>query len=336
MKTALLSAAGKSERASVAEEQGQDHEQRPRDDTAQAHVDEAWSRFVADYGVRLRILGEAEASAVALRSVCWTLRASASRTKSGIGIGSGSDSRSSQGTISSVEPGEEHEGDSSVVWMPDWCLGTLFLLAGGDVSQTLALAAAAVQSGQLLALSLLLAPDADTDTGGGSGTAAGEAALGPARWRARVQYAVMAHTVDRLVEAELPAVASAFRRAGLTSTPLVVTWLEQCFWNVLDWPDVSLLLPLYQWFALSHCSCSRRALALVAFSFSVARIILLSLPDLSLSLSIALSLSVFFLLIPFCLFWSSLRRKGSANRDGGYERKQERENEEDRASSLTG
>lgn len=171
---------------------------------AQRSVDEAWTSLVVDYAMRLGLANDADSATKELTAVYNALRATYAAPSH---------------TIS--------DGANSVVWFPDWCVGSLFLLAGAQAQETLQLAETARMSGALAALSPLLAE-------------AGESGAQPAvrQWHAQIQYATLAHAVDRLVQAHLPAVASAFRRAGLTSTSLVVVWLEQSFWNVLDWPNV--------------------------------------------------------------------------------------------------
>jgi hypothetical protein len=51
-------------------------------------------------------------------------------------------------------------------------------------------------------------------------------------------YAFASHWVGRLLALEAPLVAGALRLSGLACARVVVPWLQQCFLNVLDWPEV--------------------------------------------------------------------------------------------------
>ncbi|XP_030201530.1 protein broad-minded isoform X1 [Gadus morhua] len=51
-------------------------------------------------------------------------------------------------------------------------------------------------------------------------------------------YWCTAHYVEMLLKAEVPLVHSAFRMSGFTPSQICLQWLNQCFWNYLDWPEV--------------------------------------------------------------------------------------------------
>ncbi|KAG7282569.1 hypothetical protein CRUP_018688 [Coryphaenoides rupestris] len=51
-------------------------------------------------------------------------------------------------------------------------------------------------------------------------------------------YWCTAHYVEMLLKAEVPLVHSAFRMSGFTPSQMCLQWLNQCFWNYLDWPQV--------------------------------------------------------------------------------------------------
>jgi len=51
-------------------------------------------------------------------------------------------------------------------------------------------------------------------------------------------YAGTGHCVELIVEQEMPVVFAAFRMSGITISHMVVHWTKQCFWSVLDWPDI--------------------------------------------------------------------------------------------------
>ena len=53
-----------------------------------------------------------------------------------------------------------------------------------------------------------------------------------------------AHNVELLLEAEVPLVYSAFKMSGYTPGQIVQHWLTQCFWNFLDWEQITLYLTL--------------------------------------------------------------------------------------------
>ncbi|KAI8803521.1 broad-minded protein-domain-containing protein, partial [Cladochytrium replicatum] len=60
-------------------------------------------------------------------------------------------------------------------------------------------------------------------------------------------YSVLSHVVEGILEEELPSVSSAFTLAGCTPSQITQRWLRECFWNVLDFPDVCryILLSLF-------------------------------------------------------------------------------------------
>ncbi|CAH1269946.1 TBC1D32 [Branchiostoma lanceolatum] len=51
-------------------------------------------------------------------------------------------------------------------------------------------------------------------------------------------YYCSAHYVELILQAEVPAVASAFRMSGYTPSQICQHWLRQCFWNYLDWLEI--------------------------------------------------------------------------------------------------
>ncbi|XP_036358101.1 protein broad-minded [Octopus sinensis] len=53
-----------------------------------------------------------------------------------------------------------------------------------------------------------------------------------------VLYSTTAHYVDFLLQIELPLVAAAFTMSGFSSIQVCQQWLQQCFWNYLDWSDI--------------------------------------------------------------------------------------------------
>ncbi|CAH1778672.1 unnamed protein product [Owenia fusiformis] len=46
------------------------------------------------------------------------------------------------------------------------------------------------------------------------------------------------HNVELVLQAELPLVYSAFRMSGFAPSQICYHWLQQCFWNYLDWLDI--------------------------------------------------------------------------------------------------
>lgn len=74
---------------------------------------------------------------------------------------------------------------------------------------------------------------------------AGSQLLWPQRMRAadyrtltHPMYFVVCHHIERIVHVEVPLVSSAFRLSGYTESQICQQWLRQCFWNVLDWPEI--------------------------------------------------------------------------------------------------
>lgn len=108
----------------------------------------------------------------------------------------------------------------------DWLAATVFLIMAGDVDKTLC---------WLVDFSSLLC----------------SAFIWPARMHSSVHlpaevaasgippvYWCTAHYVEMLLKAEVPLVHSAFRMSGFTPSQICLQWLNQCFWNYLDWPQV--------------------------------------------------------------------------------------------------
>ncbi|CAF1415924.1 unnamed protein product [Adineta steineri] len=51
-------------------------------------------------------------------------------------------------------------------------------------------------------------------------------------------YAGIGHCVELIVEQEMAPIFAAFRMSGLAISHMVVHWTKQCFWSVLDWPEI--------------------------------------------------------------------------------------------------
>ncbi|UJR27576.1 hypothetical protein I4U23_008857 [Adineta vaga] len=51
-------------------------------------------------------------------------------------------------------------------------------------------------------------------------------------------YAGIGHCVELIVEQEMAPIFAAFRMSGLAISHMVVHWTKQCFWSVLDWPEL--------------------------------------------------------------------------------------------------
>ncbi|CAF3844229.1 unnamed protein product, partial [Rotaria magnacalcarata] len=51
-------------------------------------------------------------------------------------------------------------------------------------------------------------------------------------------YVGAGHCVELIVEQEMPPVFAAFRMSGFAISHMVVHWTKQCFWSVLDWPEI--------------------------------------------------------------------------------------------------
>ncbi|KAM4771016.1 protein broad-minded [Rhinophrynus dorsalis] len=51
-------------------------------------------------------------------------------------------------------------------------------------------------------------------------------------------YFCTAHYIEMLMKAEVPLVFSAFRMSGFTPSQICQHWLNQCFWNYLDWEEI--------------------------------------------------------------------------------------------------
>lgn len=47
------------------------------------------------------------------------------------------------------------------------------------------------------------------------------------------------HYIEHILKLELPLVFSAFRMSGLSPSQTCSTWIKQCFWNYLNWPEIS-------------------------------------------------------------------------------------------------
>jgi len=51
-------------------------------------------------------------------------------------------------------------------------------------------------------------------------------------------YSVTCHEVELILQLELPHIHSAFRMSGCSSAQICQQWLNQCFWNYLDWAQI--------------------------------------------------------------------------------------------------
>ncbi|CAF3793816.1 unnamed protein product [Rotaria sp. Silwood1] len=51
-------------------------------------------------------------------------------------------------------------------------------------------------------------------------------------------YVGSGHCVELIVEQEMAPVFAAFRMSGFAISHMVVHWTKQCFWSVLDWPEI--------------------------------------------------------------------------------------------------
>jgi len=57
-------------------------------------------------------------------------------------------------------------------------------------------------------------------------------------------YSVSCHNIELILQLELPHVQSAFRMSGCSPAQICQQWLNQCFWNYLDWPQICLYLTI--------------------------------------------------------------------------------------------
>jgi len=51
-------------------------------------------------------------------------------------------------------------------------------------------------------------------------------------------YSVTCHNIELILQLELPHIYSAFRMSGCSPAQICQQWLNQCFWNYLDWPQI--------------------------------------------------------------------------------------------------
>ncbi|XP_065184676.1 protein broad-minded-like [Sycon ciliatum] len=56
------------------------------------------------------------------------------------------------------------------------------------------------------------------------------------------KFSVIAHCVEFIVQDKYPLLRSAFQLSGCTPAQVSYQWLNQCYWNYLDWPDIELYL----------------------------------------------------------------------------------------------
>lgn len=52
------------------------------------------------------------------------------------------------------------------------------------------------------------------------------------------------HHIELILQTELPLVHSAFRISGYCPSQVCQDWINQCFWNYLDWPEICLYIVL--------------------------------------------------------------------------------------------
>jgi hypothetical protein len=57
-------------------------------------------------------------------------------------------------------------------------------------------------------------------------------------------FYLTAHTVEMVLEVEVPLVHSVFKMSGYTPSQICQHWLLQCFWSYLDWPNILLYIVL--------------------------------------------------------------------------------------------
>jgi len=57
-------------------------------------------------------------------------------------------------------------------------------------------------------------------------------------------YSVSCHNIELILQLELPHVHSAFRMSGCSPAQICQQWLNQCFWNYLDWPQICLYMAI--------------------------------------------------------------------------------------------
>ncbi|CAL8318203.1 unnamed protein product [Merluccius merluccius] len=108
----------------------------------------------------------------------------------------------------------------------DWLAATMFLIMAGDVNKTLYWL---VEFSSLLCSAFLWPARMHNSVHIPAEVAA--SGIPPVYW-------CTAHYVEMLLTAELPLVHSAFRMSGFTPSQMCLQWLNQCFWNYLDWREV--------------------------------------------------------------------------------------------------
>ncbi|KAJ3065488.1 hypothetical protein HDU98_011144 [Podochytrium sp. JEL0797] len=57
-----------------------------------------------------------------------------------------------------------------------------------------------------------------------------------------LSYSCCSFLVELILEAELPHIFSAFTLSGCTPSQMSTRWLRECFWNVLDFPEIATYL----------------------------------------------------------------------------------------------
>jgi len=57
-------------------------------------------------------------------------------------------------------------------------------------------------------------------------------------------YSVSCHNIELILQLELPHIHSAFRMSGCSPAQICQQWLNQCFWNYFDWPQICLYVTI--------------------------------------------------------------------------------------------
>ncbi|CAL8316051.1 unnamed protein product [Lota lota] len=108
----------------------------------------------------------------------------------------------------------------------DWLAATLFLVMAGDARKTLCWL---VEFSSLLCSAFIWPARMHNSVHLPAEVAA--SGIPPVYW-------CTAHYVEMLLKAEVPLVHSAFRMSGFTPSQMCLQWLNQCFWNYLNWPEI--------------------------------------------------------------------------------------------------
>uniref|UniRef100_A0A8B9TCB4 Protein broad-minded n=1 Tax=Anas platyrhynchos TaxID=8839 RepID=A0A8B9TCB4_ANAPL len=109
----------------------------------------------------------------------------------------------------------------------DWFASSVFLIMSGDREKTLMFLQ---QFSHLLVSAFLWLPRLHVSVHLPITTV--ESGIHPV-------YFCSAHYVEMLMKAELPLVSSAFHMAGFAPSQICLQWITQCFWNYMDWSEIS-------------------------------------------------------------------------------------------------